>query len=264
MRSLKWINAIAFLAMVGVNIAANLIPIGGNTTGEVSKMYANLFTPAPVTFAIWGVIYCFMLLFVLFQLGIIGGRATSESIREEIGWAFVVSCVLNIAWIILWHMDQIALSTLVIVLLLLSLIVITKRINRVNKSVMTYLMTNVGFDIYFGWIIAATIANVSVMLTKMEWGGWGLSGVTWTIIILILGSIIGAATVFVENRYMSGAAVAWAYLGIVIKHMSSSGYDGKYMSIVITAAIGIGLIVATMAYRLIIPNSRMKVVSSLE
>lgn len=52
--SLKWINTIAFAAMAAVNALANLLPIGGNTTGQISEAYPNLFTPAPITFAIWG------------------------------------------------------------------------------------------------------------------------------------------------------------------------------------------------------------------
>ncbi len=152
MKALKWINTIAFLAMVGVNVAANIIPIGGNTTGEVSQAYPNLFTTAPVTFGIWGVIYLLMLVFVLFQWGFIGNRVFSGPIREEIGVAFAISCILNIAWIISWHFRQIELSTFIIVLLLVCLIVISKRIDRLYGSFMTHLMVNVGFDIYFGWM----------------------------------------------------------------------------------------------------------------
>ncbi|MCQ2532368.1 MAG: tryptophan-rich sensory protein [Saccharofermentans sp.] len=263
MNSLKWINTIAFLAMVGVNIAANVIPIGGVTTGGVSKAYPNLFTPAPITFAIWGVIYCFLILFVLFQIGIVGSKSTSSMVRDEIGIAFAFSCALNIAWIFAWHMKKIELSTILIALLLLSLICITKRVDKVNSSFLSYIMVNVGFDIYFGWIIAATIANVSVMLTKMNWSGWGISDATWTVIIIIVGALIGAAVVIVENRYISGLAIIWAYIGIMIKHLSQIGYAGKYMIIVFAAAIGIVIISGAAIYRLIVPNPRAGVVSSL-
>lgn len=263
MNALKWINTIAFLCMIGVNIAANVIPIGGNTTGGVSKMYANLFTPAPITFAIWGVIYFFMLLFVVFGWGFIGSKFTSELIVNKVGIMFAISCAINIAWVFAWHLRKIEVSTVLIVLLLISLIVITKQISKVNGSFFTYIMANLGFDIYFGWIIAATIANISVMLTKWQWSGWGILDSTWTIIILIVGAIIASLVVFTDNRYASGLAVIWAYVGILIKHLSITGYDGKYMMIVFATSLGILLILGSIVYRLLIPNPKRGIISSL-
>lgn len=263
MNSLKWINTIAFLAMVGVNIAANVIPIGGNTTGEVSRIYPNLFTPAPVTFAIWGVIYFCLLVFIIFQWGSKASRYTSELIRDEIGIAFACSCILNIAWIFAWHMRKIELSTLLIVLLLISLIIITGRIDKIKKSPLTYIAVNIGFDIYFGWIIAATIANISVMLTKLKWNGWGISDSTWTVIILLVGAVIGALVVVCSNRYFAGVAIMWAYIGIIIKHLSPASYAGKYMIVVFAAAIGIVIISGAAIYRLIVPNPKYGVKTSM-
>lgn len=262
MKLLKWINTIAFLCMVGVNIAANIIPIGGSKTGEISEFYPNLFTPAPVTFVIWGVIYFFLLVFVLYQWGFVGSRYTSDIFREKIGFAFAISCGLNVAWIFAWHFNKIELSVVFMVLLLVSLVFITRRIDKLRGSVLTFVTVDIAFDLYFGWIIAATIANVSVLLTKLEWNGFGLSEVTWTIIILYVGALIGAAVVIRDNRYISGLAIMWAYLGIIIKHLSHAGYNGKYMSIVFTATVGIVILVTAGVYRLIVPNKRFSVVST--
>ena len=257
MSSLKWINTIAFLAMIGVNIAANLIPIGGNTTGDVSKAYPNLFTPAPITFAIWGVIYFMMLLFVIYQWGFIGSAKYTDAVRSSTGVFFATSCAINIAWIFAWHMQKIELSTLFIVLLLVNLIIITKKLNAIPISFLNSLMVKVGFDIYFGWIIAATIANISVMLTKMNWDGFGLSEVTWTIIILLVGALIGAAVVFLDNRHFAGLAIIWAYIGIMIKHISDLGYSGRYNSIIITSAVGISIILCVILLRVIVPAQKV-------
>ena len=46
-----------YLAMITMNALANIVPIGGRTTGEVSENYTNLFAPTGLTFSIWGVIY---------------------------------------------------------------------------------------------------------------------------------------------------------------------------------------------------------------
>ncbi len=54
MTASKWKNTVAFFVMIAVNAIANLLPLGGNTTGDVSATHPNLFTSAPITFAIRG------------------------------------------------------------------------------------------------------------------------------------------------------------------------------------------------------------------
>lgn len=67
LNAMKWANTVSFAVMLTVNMLANLIPLNGKTTGEVSESYPNLFTPVPITFAIWAVIYLFMGAFVIWQ-----------------------------------------------------------------------------------------------------------------------------------------------------------------------------------------------------
>ena len=61
-------NVLGFVAVLIVNYLAVSIPIGGMTTGQLADLYPNLFTPAAITFSIWGVIYLFLGAFVIWQL----------------------------------------------------------------------------------------------------------------------------------------------------------------------------------------------------
>ncbi len=237
--TLKWINTISFAAMVIVNGLANLIPIGGKTTGQVSQAYPNMFTPAPLTFAIWGVIYLLLLLFVLYQWGIFDKGKYSDRIRDRIGILFAVSCALNITWIFLWHFEAMFASTICIAALLLSLILIGGRLKKTDGNFTTCLMVNTGFDLYFGWIIAATIANVCVFLTKIGWNGWGLPEQFWTAALLIIASVIGSATVLKEKKLFSVLGVIWAFIGIMIRHISAGGYGGANISVICAGIAGI-------------------------
>ena len=74
LNTIKIINMVTFLAMVTVNALANILPINGVGTGEVSDFYANLFAPAGITFSIWGVIYLLLALFVLYSFGAFKGK----------------------------------------------------------------------------------------------------------------------------------------------------------------------------------------------
>jgi|GEM_PF-2589065 len=68
--SVKAMVGITYVVMIGMNVLANALPINGRTTGGVSDAYENLFAPAGVTFAIWGVIYVLLGAQVLYQLGL--------------------------------------------------------------------------------------------------------------------------------------------------------------------------------------------------
>lgn len=241
-KALKIMNTCAFVLMVAVNALANLIPLGIGKTGDVSKKYPNLFTPAPYTFAIWGIIYIFMALFVIYQWGILDNTKSGDGIRERIGIWFVISCVFNVSWVFAWHFDVIWLSLIFTVGLLISLIMINRRIADQRITPTGVLGARVGYDIYFGWIIAATIANVSVLLTQTGWNRFGLSETFWTVSILLVGAVIGSATVLVSHKWLSALTVIWAYAGILVRHLSSSGYGGKYPIIITTTIIGIIII----------------------
>ena len=51
------INWLLFIGVVTVNALANILPINGYNTGQISAFYPNYFVPAGFTFSIWGLIY---------------------------------------------------------------------------------------------------------------------------------------------------------------------------------------------------------------
>ena len=54
--------------MVTLNALSIVIPLGGNTTQELSDKYDNLFTPIGFTFSIWSIIYTLLLVFSIAPL----------------------------------------------------------------------------------------------------------------------------------------------------------------------------------------------------
>lgn len=235
--ALKWINTVSFTVMVVINALANLLPIGGNTTGQVSEAYANLFTPAPVTFTIWGVIYLLMAAFVVYQWEVFDGGAYSRRVRGDIGLLFAASCVLNIGWIFLWHNRLIGLSTVCIVLLLVSLAMILGRVGNVNGGFLQRMAAASGFSLYFGWIIAAVIANTGVWLTQIGWNGWGLPADFWTAAALLIGAGIAFAVITRGKDRIAGIAILWAFAGILYRHLSPAYYNGAHPYVIAAGAV---------------------------
>jgi hypothetical protein len=237
--TLKLVNVMMFVVMIIMNYLANAIPIGGKTTGELSNQYPNLFVPAGITFSIWGVIYLLLLLFVLLQF-----RDSFRPVVLAIGWAFAISCLLNAAWIVAWHYEQLPLSLIIMLGLLVSLIWIGWKIEDLGPGI-----SKMAFGIYLGWISIATIANVTALLVNYNWGGWGLNAQWWTVILIVVGL---AATVFALIRLQNpfvGLAVIWAFTGIIIARTSDN-------SVIVTAAfVAIGVMVVFTMWQFIHPAS---------
>ncbi len=215
-----------FVVMVFMNYLANALPINGKTTGQLSGQYPNLFVPAGITFSIWGVIYLILLVFIILQF-----RESNREVVQHIGWIFALSCAFNGLWIVAWHYESLPASLLLMLGLLAALIIINYRLQPLSIGI-----TKAAFGIYLGWICIATIANVTALLVYIGWGGWGLNPLTWTIILITIGVIITSLTLVRLNNPYIGLAVAWAFLGIVLKRQAD------YQSIVVAAIIGIAVV----------------------
>ncbi len=235
MKSLiRWGNPVFFAAMIVVNALANILPLGGNTTGEVSADYPTLFTPAPFTFSIWGIIYILMGFFAVYATIMFEEDDTASVIRDDVSFWFILSCVMNIAWIFSWHYRRIGLSTIFILGLLCCLIVINMRFTVQHGICLPERICVYGFNIYLGWICAAAIANISVLLKKANWTGFGLSEQVWTFCILLVVCLLGVAFVICGGRFMASLALLWAVAGIFAKHISRIGHDNAYPLITVT------------------------------
>lgn len=210
-----YLNVLALTAVIVVNYLANALPLNGYTTGELSAKYDVLITPAGYVFSIWGLIYTLLAILVIYQAL---PKNLNKPVFQSIGYWFVINCVLNCLWIFVWHYEQLGLSWIVMIGLLLSLIVIyTKIQNQEEQSDFVRLP----FSIYIGWISVATIVNTAVVLKYGGWNGFGLSSVTWTIIMLFIGTLL--ATIFtIKNKDLAYPLVfAWAYTGIGVRHMDN-------------------------------------------
>jgi hypothetical protein len=231
--------------MVVVNTLANTLPINGKGTGEISDSYPNLFAPAGITFAIWGLIYILLLVYSIYQL--INYSKVSDTKRQlfnEVGLLFSISSVANALWIFAWHYNVIGLSVILMLVILICLIRINLILKDAELTKMENLTIKLPFTVYFGWITIATIANITTYLVSVNWNRLSLSEVFWTDFMLLVGAILGAICVLYFNSLAYGFVIIWAYIGIIIKHLSPDKFDGKYPSVIVTAFVGILLIIA--------------------
>ncbi|HSV32455.1 MAG TPA: TspO/MBR family protein [Atribacteraceae bacterium] len=229
---LKISTLVAYVIMVGVNYLAVLLPLGGRSTGQISDNYQNLFAPAGYAFSIWGLIYALLGIYVVYQLW-----HKKDELVAKVNRIFIVNALLNASWIFAWHYDLIWLSVIIMLGLLITLIKIADIFHKRAITPKETWLVRLPFSIYFGWITVATIANITVFLVYLGWNGFGLPESFWTVLVLLVGMIIGSWRMFRDRFFPYGLVLVWAYSAILAKHLSISGFAGKYPDIIWTVAL---------------------------
>lgn len=231
---LRIANLLAFVATVAVNALATLLPLGGMTTGELSDLYPSLFTPAGLTFSIWGVIYLLLAIYVVAQL------VAPRPYVEKVSWLFVVSSLANMGWIASWHLRLVGLSFVVMLILLATLLAIYVRlfVGRSTGSAGEKWLVHVAFSVYLGWITVATVANATALLVHLGWGGFGLGDAFWAVVMVAAATLITLLMILRRSDIFYGLVVAWALLGITLANRGRPGA----LAVVVAAWVGIGLI----------------------
>jgi hypothetical protein len=252
------IAAVAFVVMVAVNALANILPLNGQTSGQVSDKYANLFAPIGFTFLIWSVIYLLLAAYTLFQLGYLREKKSKlkPELMNRVTTYYIASSLLNAAWIFAWHYEVFWLSVIIIFGMLYCLV----RINTLLKvgkfakdggakfTTRERLLVKAPFSIYFGWITVACIANVTTWLVSLKWDGWNWGADVWTVTMLIVGAIVALLTMFRFRDVLFGCVFLWAYLGILAKHLAGNGWHSEHPAVIGSAVSLIAVLLLYTAY----------------
>jgi hypothetical protein len=242
---------VAFVLTVLVNgLAGSTTILGGKNTAQISDAYPTLITPAGYVFSIWGVIYVLLGVFVVFQAL---PSEKGKDYQKRIGWLFVLSSLLNIAWLFLWQFEHLSLSVVLMFLLLASLIAIYLRLG-IGKSAVSLrekLAVQTPFSVYLGWITIASIANVAVTLVSVNWDGFGISQETWTILIIAVALLIALLVVATRRDVAYGLVIIWALVGIALNQSGNQ-------NIAMIAEISAGIVAVALAASILLRRLRNK------
>ncbi|MDX9898716.1 MAG: tryptophan-rich sensory protein [Spirochaetia bacterium] len=252
------IAAIMFLVMISLNGMANALPLNGVNTGQLSDEIPNLFVPAGLTFAIWGLIY---LLLLGYTVAIIAGafrKADAPGWTAADGWIFSLNALFNALWILAWHWRMIALSMLLMLGIFGTLVLLMERNHKSfatlpaatsNGEKLRRFYIRVPILVYLGWISVATIANVTALLVTAGWNGFGLDPALWTIVVIVAGTVVGSLLALMRGAVSSALVVVWAYAGIILKRSSIA--EASSTPIIVAAALGTLVVLVSIGIRLL-------------
>ena len=239
------LNILLFAGMITINALANILPINGLNTGELSAFYPNLFVPAGLTFSIWGLIYLLLFIYVIYTLiSAIKGNNDVLCIKTQV--AFALTCLLNAIWIIFWHYKMIILSEVIMLALLATLIYLFQKTSKLDtRGFLKTLAISAPVNIYLGWITVASIANTTALLVAKNWGAWGIPENIWTITMILIATCITVIMLLKKQKVCYALVIIWAFIGIYIKQ---AGADILYKDIIFTLSLSLGVLIIVSLY----------------
>ncbi len=231
----QWIVIVTFVIMIAANTVAEVLPLNGQTTKQISDSFQVIFVPAAYVFSIWGLIYLTQLAFTVYQAL---RKQRENPVLRKIGYLVVISNILNAGWIVLWHYNLYVLTMIVMVALLVTLILIYLQVNA-NKPKWNTLepwFVRVPFSIYLGWISVATIANATALIYFLGYHPTGQISRIFTAVLLGVGVVLAGLMSWIRKDIAYPLVLIWAFVGLGVKWL------GTYPSIVIVSFVASGII----------------------
>jgi len=204
---------------------------------------SSLIDPAGYAFAIWGPIFLFLFIFLVYQSkGILKGSVDEERMRivDQVSIFFILSTILTSLWYLIWSIRIIWLASLFLMLYLVSIIAAYLRlnINRIERSKKEFLSVVVPWSMYAGWVTAANIVSITTLLESINFNRpiFLFSDAIWAVIVLIVAAIIYLAVLLTRNDYIYASVGIWVLLAIIVERFSASNL---VIEVVVVSIIGI-------------------------
>ncbi|MFD2698238.1 tryptophan-rich sensory protein [Mesonia sediminis] len=239
-------NFISVLIAIATSYFTQAFNLNGNTIGSLSKQpeYANLFTPAGYAFAIWGLIYLSLLAFSVFHLIRVFKQGKKEDFLLQTGSKLILANLATSAWVVAWLYEYTAIS---VVLMFIALVALLRIVVVTRMEVWDAPRSIIAFNwwpicLYAGWLSVASIANTAAFLVKIDWQPAIFNEVQYTLIMIIVATIINLAMIFYRNMREFAAVGIWALVAIYFKQIDNQD------SIAYTALIGAIVIALYAAY----------------
>ncbi|MCJ7733510.1 MAG: hypothetical protein MUP11_03085, partial [Anaerolineales bacterium] len=125
------ITVLATIVTITVNAMANILPLNGLNTGEISDRFEIFFVPAGYVFSIWGLIYLSLIVYTIFQAL---PSQVDNPLLKKVAPYYWIGSLANSIWIFLWHYEIFSLTLLAMITILTTLLVINRYLAQSESS----------------------------------------------------------------------------------------------------------------------------------
>ncbi len=227
-KKLVTLSLVLYVVLVAINYMSAMGLINGISQGGVSAKYPTMITPAGFAFAIWGIIYLFMILALLSPIF----KKTDLNVEsiKTIAPLFYLSIAINIAWTLAFSYEIIWLSAILIILLLLNVFKMVLKIKDIRGEKKGFF--DIGFGLYAGWLTIASLVNFMAFLVSINFGFFGNEKMVYLIALVVFLIVVLLLQKVHQNPFYN-LSIAWAFFGIIKKLELSSFADPMFLILVV-------------------------------
>lgn len=233
----------AFLVLASLIIMYVVIGLWANDYFGTNKFESSdfalkpLINPPPLTFAIWSIIYLGITAFSIYQ--ILPSNIDSEKI-DKIRLPVMINFLANAFWLVFSSYLMLGVALGIMVVLLGTLVAINNslRLDKPSPYASYLLFVNIPFSLYFGWVLLASVLNVTSVLYIYEWSGWGITEQTWTILVMIVAFLITTYIYIKHGSIFFQMVIVWAFSNLAMRHLQD--YPTIAYLAIILAVISVG------------------------
>ena len=188
-------------------------------------------------------IYLILIAFVGYQW-VSWRKGRSEESLQKAGPWFIIANIANALWVLAWINEALGLSVLIMFCLLGSLIVLVKRLELEIWDAPLRKIVFVWWPvcIYIGWIIVATVTNVTVYLSSQGWLQNVLSGQVWAVLMILISCLIYLWLTYARNMREAAMVGVWGLVAIAVKQWDAS------VAVGIAALVAAGILLLYAGY----------------
>lgn len=226
---LKILNILILIVTLGFNYLGMESIFGPNNIANISNTYQNVLTPPSWAFAIWGLIYTGLLIFCICQF--IPKLKLSKSVKNINIW-FIISCMLNIMWIIAFSFGtktSIMAAFITLVFITCTLFIIQQKVKFFSdkRTTAELLCVDIPFSIYLGWTIFAMFANLSI-LPKV----WNvqMNEMLYYLIIMLVITFVYLTNLYFNNNFVTTLVYLYVLAAFLIKNYNENQFNFIYTS----------------------------------
>lgn len=198
--------------------------------GELSAKYQTLVTPAGYAFAIWGIIFLAQLIWTIVQLTssyksnpLVVNNDDESGTTTGVGYLYVAVCIAQCLWTIVFSIEQIPLSLVAMLSILISLVMIVERQSSyANTTIVEFWLLKFPLDIHCGWIWAASLVNFNVVLVAANTSSQVQTTFAW---ISLLGAVPAIAIYYTWFKQVWTIPIVLAWASYAISNELSNPRD---------------------------------------
>jgi len=225
---LRLTRLVSTIFMLVLNTLATTLPLNGLSTWDLSDMLSTLITPAGFTFAIWSVIYLGLIWLTVAVL------TKKVQLPDRVMIRYIISAFANGLRIVVRHYQNLHLSMIIILALLICLIVIDRMLVANKTSIDYFPRVRGTILLYFGWVQIATLLLATI------YAQYQLGILTWYEVpagmaVIILAWCANLLIIYREKNIITSLVALRALYGIIWWQTDPQ--------IILTAQIVMGLLV---------------------